>query len=228
MALTKEEKSARSKEKRAAWKNEVMALYTMREQKKREQSNRSDETKSYQEARLLRSAVLRRIHDEIKGEKFKVWYECTTGDPVSEFINKVVISNEEYFKRYVENRSISISQFEWTKIQIEMVDVRNPWRNPERKALWGEKLQDIECSRERRRIMIRLATPPWANKQKMIAIYEERELLVRETGNKYDVDHIIPIVNHLVCGLHNEFNLRVIPESENRKKSNSFSIENFC
>lgn len=40
------------------------------------------------------------------------------------------------------------------------------------------------------------------------------------TGIKWEVDHAIPLQSPIVCGLHNERNLQVIPRSENRAKSN--------
>lgn len=42
------------------------------------------------------------------------------------------------------------------------------------------------------------------------------------TGRKFQVDHIVPLQSKIVCGLHNEFNLRVIPASVNGSKGNRF------
>lgn len=42
------------------------------------------------------------------------------------------------------------------------------------------------------------------------------------TGIKWEVDHCIPLRGKLVSGLHTPWNLRVIPQSENRRKSNTF------
>lgn len=42
------------------------------------------------------------------------------------------------------------------------------------------------------------------------------------TGVDFEVDHVIPLRSKLVCGLHNEFNLRVIPAIENNKKGNRY------
>jgi hypothetical protein len=42
------------------------------------------------------------------------------------------------------------------------------------------------------------------------------------TGVKWQVDHIVPLISKLVCGLHNEFNLRVITAMENNVKGNRY------
>ena len=59
------------------------------------------------------------------------------------------------------------------------------------------------------------ATPKWANLDKIKQIY-----LNCSTG--YHVDHIIPLTNKNVCGLHVEYNLQYLPALENQKKSNKF------
>ncbi|CAG4889355.1 hypothetical protein [Paraburkholderia gardini] len=64
------------------------------------------------------------------------------------------------------------------------------------------------------------ATPGWANKEAMHAIYAESLRLTRETGIQHHVDHIVPLVSKVVCGMHCEFNLQVLPGLENQSKSN--------
>lgn len=51
-------------------------------------------------------------------------------------------------------------------------------------------------------------------------IYLEAQLLTKKTGIPHHVDHIIPLNNKEVSGLHNIYNLRIIKAEENFKKSN--------
>jgi len=91
----------------------------------------------------------------------------------------------------------------------------------ERLALRDELLGETDPIK-RRRLMLRMATPPWADFKKIAEIYRERDRLTAETGVAHHVDHIIPIQGKYVCGLHCEFNLRPIPAAENLSKSNRF------
>jgi len=70
----------------------------------------------------------------------------------------------------------------------------------------------------RRRQHERQATPEWADKQAIAAIYREAERLTRETGEQYVVDHIVPLRGRVVSGLHVPWNLRVIHWKPNAKK----------
>lgn len=69
----------------------------------------------------------------------------------------------------------------------------------------------------------RKATPSWITadqKLRMRQLYLEAQKLTKMTGEKYVVDHIIPLINDAVCGLHVPWNLRVITQAENLEKSN--------
>jgi len=64
------------------------------------------------------------------------------------------------------------------------------------------------------------ATPYWADSRKIRDVYAAAENMRQLTGSEYHVDHIVPLTSKLVCGLHNEFNLRVLPAIDNLKKHN--------
>lgn len=51
--------------------------------------------------------------------------------------------------------------------------------------------------------------------------WAESRRLTAETGVQHSVDHIVPLVHPLVCGLHCVANMRVIPLAENIMKSNN-------
>jgi len=68
------------------------------------------------------------------------------------------------------------------------------------------------------------ATPTWADLGQIKALYREAARLRKETGDPWHVDHVIPLRNELVCGLHCEFNLRVVPGAVNQSKGNAFVI----
>lgn len=69
----------------------------------------------------------------------------------------------------------------------------------------------------------RKATPQWitaSHKLSMRQLYLQAMELTKITGERYVVDHIIPLISEEVCGLHVPWNLRVITQEENLKKSN--------
>jgi len=90
------------------------------------------------------------------------------------------------------------------------------------KRKWAKNNPDKVAAREKRRQMQqRIATPFWANKAKMAEFYK-RAKEMSGNGVEYHADHIVPLKSELVCGLHVEANLAIVPASYNRAKRNTY------
>ena len=99
----------------------------------------------------------------------------------------------------------------------------NPEKVKASKEKWANKNKHVGMEIVRRRQCAqRNATPAWADRQAMQAIYAESKRIEIETGVPQDVDHIVPIQGKTVCGLHCGANLRVIPRHDNRTKHNTW------
>lgn len=69
----------------------------------------------------------------------------------------------------------------------------------------------------KRRAAQKQATPKWLT-QKQLA--EIQQFYIEATKMNMVVNHIIPLTNPLICGLHVPWNLQLLTESENSSKNN--------
>lgn len=83
------------------------------------------------------------------------------------------------------------------------------------------KAKLVAKTRRRQKHVVR-ATPVWADHEAILAIYKQAEQLSKTTGERHEVDHVIPLGGKLVCGLHVETNLQVITAAHNRRKGHKF------
>lgn len=66
----------------------------------------------------------------------------------------------------------------------------------------------------------RNAMPPWVDVVALRDVFRESKRMTEKTGIQHSVDHIVPIKNEIVCGLHVPWNLRVMTLEDNIKKGN--------
>jgi hypothetical protein len=101
----------------------------------------------------------------------------------------------------------------------------HPERSKASNSAWNERNRErwfaaiAQRAKQRRQ-----ATPAWADRRAILALYEEAKRLTRATGVEYHVDHIIPLKGKWVCGLHVWENLRIVTRAVNQRKANRFLL----
>ena len=147
-----------------------------------------------------------------KSGKFGVKAECKSCSSIYEkqrWQNNKYIYNKELKKEYSK---------QWY--------IKNKESNLIKCRIWSQNnLDKKRIYRANRRAKILKATPLWANKNIINAIYQKAYLISKQSGIQYEVDHIIPLQGKNVCGLHNEFNLQIITMTTNRQKATNYKDE---
>ncbi len=98
----------------------------------------------------------------------------------------------------------------WRTNNPERLSVLTARANKKWRASHPAVLRELEAARKR----AKHANLPWAEKDKMLVVYQK----AREWG--MEVDHIVPLKNELVCGLHVWHNLQLLDRNLNRAKRN--------
>ncbi len=138
--------------------------------------------------------------------------------------------HNERLRRWRKTRphvSRAITRRYYERNRLKKVADNRRWRleNPEK---WREICRRYavvartkSLDRRRRRMAAEvLATPAWSDAEAVAAIYQAAIDRSVETGVPHEVDHIVPMISDIVCGLHCEANLRVTTRYENRSKAN--------
>lgn len=133
-----------------------------------------------------------------------------------------------YFRKYNKDENVKDRKHAWylenreqvikaaaTRPAAQLREYRNTWKE-------NNKLQ-VRADTKARRRKHRDATPKWLSrkqKSEIRQLYQIAITMTQTTGEQYVVDHIVPLRGESVCGLHVPWNLRVITQDENLKKSN--------
>lgn len=103
--------------------------------------------------------------------------------------------------------------------------------NPERSRNYGKKYSKTfkgmisnNISAAKRRSLKKNALPDWVDLKELKQIYIDVKNIQWLSEEKLEVDHIIPLKNDSVCGLHVPWNLQIIPMKINRSKGNKLEL----
>lgn len=101
---------------------------------------------------------------------------------------------------------------------------RNPKAKAQHQAAWRAKNPDKLAALTAKRKATKLqATPPWADHDKINAVYAEAAAL-RALGLDVHVDHIVPLQGRHASGLHVHANLQLLLADDNRRKGSQLPV----
>jgi hypothetical protein len=149
--------------------------------------------------------------------------ECRKLEHEASYANR-----KEYFAEYNKSEKGAANKKAYYEKNKEVVIARAMARPAEAKRrytkVWEEKYPEkkraIVNARRRR---YKAATPHWLTPEQKAEIrgfYLEAQKLIKETGQRFEVDHIEPIQGEDVCGLNVPWNLQILLKEANLKKSN--------
>lgn len=122
-------------------------------------------------------------------------------------------------KRYAESEEVRAAVGSRNKIRYISLTSEQRAAEVARSNQWHRENRWYGSQRSaRRRSAERLATPKWGQ-EGIVDLYR----LASKQG--FHVDHIVPLVSDVVCGLHVIFNLQLLPPTDNLSKGNRFQIE---
>lgn len=142
-------------------------------------------------------------HPESRKESSKVYY----------------LNNQNKIKEYRNRPEVK----ERLKEQRRKWYLANKESNDANAALFAKDNPDWKAAHcAKRRAKKKQAQPVWANEKYIGTFYTLAKEEESRLGTKVVVDHIIPLQHPDVCGLHCEYNLQLLTQSDNCRKGNNF------
>ena len=134
----------------------------------------------------------------------------------------------EYFRAYNQSEAGQKAKKEYYERNRAAVIEKAASRSPEERRAARNRHKEAnpdvyKALTSLRRRRFRLATPRWLSAEQKMEIRLKYRLAIelsRRTGVRHAVDHIVPLQGESVCGLHVPWNLEVVTQEENLKKSN--------
>ena len=120
---------------------------------------------------------------------------------------------------YAANRSRELARTAaWCAANPERsAEIKREWRNrnPEADRKYYERNKERSyAQRDAYRRRCKEAMPEWVDRRAILDVYKEAKRL------GLSVDHIVPLHNPTVCGLHVPWNLQLLPLEDNIRKGN--------
>lgn len=143
-------------------------------------------------------------------------YRKKNKEKISNYQKKRYSENKQTYKELAHDRYLKNK--EHIKLQTKAWKERNPERAKEIVENWRIKnlhLKRFYCATRRAKKL--QATPKWADLERIKEFY-------KSCPKGYEVDHIVPLNNELVCGLHTMENLQYLTIKANREKGNKYEL----
>jgi len=119
---------------------------------------------------------------------------------------------------YIRNRKRTTEENYWTDYGDEEYKQRK--REYAKKHYLTYAHKKAFANRRRLIKLARVATREGSEKIRRMTL--ESQIRTLDTGIKYEIDHIIPIVHEKVCGLHVPANVQILTKKQNRAKASRF------
>lgn len=145
--------------------------------------------------------------------------ECRKGEDIERYLlnKKEIVARTTKWQKDNPERAKEIQAKSRLKNKEKRKDYIAKWRSNNRGKI--NALNSTRNAAKKKR------TPQWLTSfdiLKIQCLYSLAAMRSKESGQKWHVDHIVPLQGNSVCGLHVPWNLRVIPAIENLRKYNKY------
>ena len=124
---------------------------------------------------------------------------------------------KEYKARHLAKPGVHEKALEYSREYCR----KNSELKTQKKLAWMKKYPERVREAGRRRQAKKLnATPVWADTNAIKLVYKKAQEFRERFGGDWEVDHVVPLISPLVCGLHVEANLQILIRTENLSKGN--------